>query len=127
MTFRQFRLHVAVMFLFGLLAGCASPPALPPAAIAPAPPAPSPQLLHSQWLKGYEAGFIEGRRDQERRDQALVAKSTLPPPPPPSATPSPAPAPAPAPTAPPAPPVPAPPPQSVFIPAGPAEPVTSNP
>jgi len=129
MTFGQFRLGFAVSFVqFGMLAGCAQPPAPQPrpAAELPAPPAPSLQLLHSAWLKGYEAGFYEGRRDQERRDQALLAQSTLPPPPPPAPSAAPAPAQ-------PAPPVPVPvpalkaPPQSVFVPAGPAEPVTSNP
>jgi len=126
MSFRPIRPRLAVILL---LAGCAHPPAPAPVVARPVAPGPSTQALRAEWLKGYAAGVYDGRRQQARRDQALLAKSTLPPPPPPDEQAAPAPA-VPAPVvAPPAPIIPViqTPPQSVFIPAGPAKPVVSNP
>jgi len=127
MNLRPARVGLAAILL--PLAGCAHP-APPVAVMAPVAPGPSPQALRNEWQKGFEAGFYEGRRDQARRDQALLVPSTLPPPPPPPETAAAAPAAAARPMAP-VPAVSAPavqaPPQSVFVPAGPAEPVTSSP
>ncbi len=111
------RLKPAAILL--LLAGCAYPP--PPArAVATVPPAPSPLALRNEWLKGYQAGLNDGRREQARRDQARLAPSTPPPPGSQPAADAPeAPAPIVAPIQTPA--------QSVFVPAGPAEPVSANP
>jgi len=124
MNFCSGRLRIVSVLL--LLSACAhSPPPLP--VTAPVLPEPSPLALRNEWLKGYEAGIYQGRREQARRDQALLVPSTLPPPPPPGtqalppAPPAPAAAPAPV-----LPPVQAPA-QNVFVPAGPAQPVTSNP
>jgi len=85
---------------------------------------PSPQALKAAWLKGYNAGFYQGKRDQARRDQALIVHGTLPPPPPPGTEVE---TPAPQAVQPPVPPAPALPPASVFVPAGPAQPVTVAP
>jgi hypothetical protein len=111
------------------LAGCAHPP--PPSPVmAPVVPDTSPLALRNEWQKGYEAGLYEGKREQARRDRVLLVPTTLPPPPPPGTQavadgPAPPPAPAPAPAA--IPPLVQTPPQSVFVPAGPAEPVNRNP
>jgi hypothetical protein len=127
MTFRSACLKIAFVGLsLGLTAGCARPPApVPVNAPAPVAPDPSPQALKAAWQKGYNAGYYQGKRDQARRDQALIVHGTLPPPPPPGT--AAADTPAPAVVQPPVTPAPALPPASVFVPAGPAQPVTAAP
>jgi hypothetical protein len=125
MTFRPACQKSLFVLSLAMLAGCARPPAPAPAP-EPAPVAvvPSPQALKAEWLKGYNAGFYDGKRLQARWDQAMMVPTTLPPPPPPASNPDSTA------DAPPAtvqsavvPPAAPPPPGSVFVPAGPAQPV----
>jgi len=116
--------RAAVLFSLGVMSACAPRPAPPViAAAAPAPATPSPAMLRAAWLKGYDAGFANGERLQARADAEVTAQATIPPPvhvrkPPAPAAPPPTPTPAPIASAPP---------QSVFIPIGPAEPLTAAP
>jgi len=117
--------RAAVLFSLVLISACAPRPAPPPVITAapPAPAVPSPAMLRAEWLKGYDAGFANGERLQQQADAEVTAQATLPPP---HVTKPARPAAAPPANPPPAP-VASAPPQSVFIPIGPAEPLTQAP